>query len=313
MRGTFGPYHRQCDRRSALAAMLAGCALPAKSQSSLATLRFGLCESLAADVNISDARAAMLVWLKRIGTDLRLNLMYPPQVFEAFPRIAAQLRQGSLDAAALTIFEYRQVAEWLHPNEFIVAARQGESGYVVLAQADSEVSSLAQLRGRRLVLTNNLSCSLAPAWLSNLLQGEGWETADRHFLSVKKVPKSSQAILPVFFGQAEACLVTNHSFLTMGELNPQVPRRLRVIASSPPVVTVVYGFHRALSPQTIGQTRQALAAVPGSAAGRQVLTMFQSDRLEMVGAGRLASSLAILDEAERRERGQEVRRKGKGA
>ena len=47
----------------------------------------------------------------------------------------------------------------------------------------------------------------------------------------------------LFFRTVDACLVTESGFQTIVEMNPQVGRRLRVLASSPRIVPFVTCFH----------------------------------------------------------------------
>ena len=50
---------------------------------------------------------------------------------------------------------------------------------------------------------------------------------------MKLVDHASQAVLPVFFRQADACLMPRWSYDTMVELNPQVKDQAIILALSP--------------------------------------------------------------------------------
>jgi len=117
--------------------------------------------------------------------------------------------------------------------------------------------------------------------------------------------------LPVFFGQADACLTSKRGFDTMCELNPQVARDLTTIASSPAMVVTFYIFHRNYH----GLTRESFAKVYSdvriSAAGRQLATLFQFEELVVKDSGCLVCALGVLDAAERaRSRSGAGSRKG---
>ena len=84
--------------------------------------------------------------------------------------------------------------------------------------------------------------SLAPVWSETILAREGLGSASGFYGQITTASKISQAVLPVFFRQLDACVVTRSGFETMVELNPQVGRQLKVLASSPPVVPVVFCF-----------------------------------------------------------------------
>ena len=67
--------------------------------------------------------------------------------------------------------------------------------------------------------------------------------------------KPSQAILPVFFKQAEAALVTRATFDTAVELNPQLGAALRTLSRSPQLIPAVAAVRPAwaVSPEVLTQ------------------------------------------------------------
>src|ERR1039458_3771511 len=68
-----------------------------------APIRLAISESLVADVNLNDARAAMAIWLKRMMVDLNLVLEFNPKVFDTTEEIFRRARSGQLDAVALNV------------------------------------------------------------------------------------------------------------------------------------------------------------------------------------------------------------------
>ena len=78
----------------------------------------------------------------------------------------------------------------------------------------------------------NSRMSLALAWLDIALFNDGCRPV-AEFCRVEQNKKLTKVVLPVFFRQNDACVVTRRGFKTMSELNPQVGQQLRVLASSP--------------------------------------------------------------------------------
>jgi hypothetical protein len=101
-------------------------------------------------------------------------------------------------------------------------------------------------------------------------------------------------VLPVFFRQSDACVVTRSGFETMVELNPQLGRQLKILARSPEVVPAVFCFR---ADYAAGFKEDLFAGVRDlhkSAAGQQVLTVFQSDKIEDQPMSCLDSALELL-------------------
>ena len=61
-------------------------------------------------------------------------------------------------------------------------------------------------------------------WLSTILEEGHCGSSDQFFGSVTTDTKVSRVVLPVFLGQADACLTSKAGFDTMCELNPQVAK-----------------------------------------------------------------------------------------
>lgn len=258
-----------------------------------------LSESLVGDFNVADARAAMTVWIRRIAQDLKLDIAVAPQVFEPPARLFARLRAGSVDTVAVTVSEYRQIVGSLDRTEITVPSQRTKLEYVLLVRSDGAVTRVSQLRGKKLVMLKSMATHVAPAWLSNLVAGEEPGGTEKFFATVTNELKPSRVMLPVFFGQMDACVATQQAFATMCELNPQVGERMRPIAVSPEVVPSLYAYRRGWDPAKRQLVAKVLADVRSSTAGRQVLTMFQCDALTVRHPSCLDPTLSILEQYER--------------
>lgn len=286
-------------RRSTLSLLLAAGAPLTRAQTPVRQLRFSLSDSMIGDVNVTDARAAMIVWLKRIEQDLGVPLSYDPNIFESPARLLSRLRQGQLDAVAVNILEFRRMMDLLDVARVTVPIQKAKLQYILLVRPNSGAGKLTDLRGRRLMCLDIPATCLAPVWLSNILHVDGLGDPELFFGSIVKKTKPSQVILPVFFGQTDACLTTNSSFLTMAELNPQVSKQLLPIATSPELVSTLYAFRKGWNDRSRELVMHSLEDLRLSAGGRHILNMFQCDRLVVQPGACLQSALEIVAQWER--------------
>src|SRR5580693_9258292 len=60
-------------------------------------VRLAISETLVADVNLVDARAAMQLWLKRLMTDLKVSIDISATVFDTTDDLLRRVRNGQLD------------------------------------------------------------------------------------------------------------------------------------------------------------------------------------------------------------------------
>lgn len=263
-----------------------------------APVRLAISESLLGDVNRNDARAAMQIWIRKMTQEL--SLVIDLKLLATTQEIVESARKGQLDAVALNVLEYRQIAEMLDSNQIVTAA--GEAGaerYVILAKQNGGVRHLGDLKGRRLCVLKSPKMCVAPAWLFTILEEEHYGPAEQFFGSVTADSKPSRVVLPVFFGQAEACLTSQRGFDTMSELNPQVGRDLKVLAASPPLVVDFYIFRKNYQSLNREKVIRAISSLPSSAAGKQLATLFSFGGLTVRDSSCLTGVLSLLDRAER--------------
>lgn len=294
------------SRRRALALMLGASsrlfAAPAAGNSD-PPLRLAISESLVTDVNVNDARAAMLIWFKTMTQHWNIAIEFNPNVFDTAPEILNRIREGRVDAVALNIVEYRQAADCFDGSQVVAEADAAAlEQYVILVKQNSGIRQVGDLRGRRLITLKSPKMCVASAWLSTLLHEGRHVRSEQFFGSVISESKFSRVVLPVFFGQVESCLTSKRGFDTMCELNPQVGRDLRLLASSPRMVVTFYIFRKNYQSAHRDRLVKVLSGLRTTQAGQQLATFFQFQDLVIKDAGCLAPALGVLEMAERARR-----------
>jgi phosphonate transport system substrate-binding protein len=255
-------------------------------------LHLGFSSDVFAGINENDARAALKIWVQTILSENGLFVSPEPRVIEGGDAMLRAVRDKTVDAVTVTTEEYIQLRAPMGATSAILGANAGRVSeeYLLLVPRDRNLRELKDLRGGSLVLLDSPRASLASVWFeTRLLQSGLGET--RQFCSrVIQKTKLSQVVLPVFFHQADACVVTRRGFQTMVELNPQVGRQLQTLMTSPPLVPVVFAFRTDYTNLIRAQIEARIRDVGATPAGQQFLTLFQCDKLEM-------ARLSVLDDA----------------
>ena len=91
---------------------------------------------------------------------------------------------------------------------------------------------------------NILAFETSTERLSVALAKEGLGAAATVLGRFSRSTKATQAVLPVFFGQADACIASRRTMETMTELNPQLAKKLRVLLEAPKMVNVFLGCRK---------------------------------------------------------------------
>jgi len=259
-------------------------------------VRFAFSAGMFTDVNENDAKASVKAWAQALSRERHVAIGAEPVILTGVAELKQSLRAALIDGAAVPTEEFLELEPELQGTNLFMSfvGNRFTEAYLLLVRADAGIADLRGLRGRKVVLFENIRASLAPLWLDVILSEQGLGTAAEHFGRIVKAPKLSKVVLPVFFRQQDACLVTRRGFETMCEMNPQVRAQLRVLATSPELVPSLGflrpGFDSPLRDRMMG----ALRGLEKSAASTQVLTLFQIDQLEEAPAGLLNTARDLV-------------------
>jgi phosphonate transport system substrate-binding protein len=269
-------------------------ALPAETPA--APLRIAFSGSMFVDVNENDAGAAVRAWAQMLGSDRGIPVDPAVKILRGTNALAEATRSRAIDGVLLATDEYWALRRGLSFTSFIYGVRAGSitEEYVLLVRQDSQVESIRDLRGRSLDLFLNPRTSLASAWVGRLLAQQGAGNPPDFFGRITPFSKLTRALLPVFFGQADACVVTRAGLETACELNPQIGRRLKVLAASPAVVPVVFCLCGDSRSPYRAKLLQEIGKVNSTPAGQQFMTLFQCDTLEEGDETSMNSAFELL-------------------
>jgi len=248
------------------------------------------------EINRNDAKASTLAWGKMILSQRNIVAETVPSVFDRPADLFRALQNDEIDAAAVLANEFLAHPAAVPPDGVFLSVRNGKitEQYVLLVRQDSGIQDVAGLNGHSIELYDGARTSLAPAWLDTVLAEHQLGLMENVFNKITRNEKVSRVIQRVFFRQADACVVTREAFATAGELNPQVQKELRVLATSQEVVPSCFFFRPGFSPNLRQKIEEATLALHTTTTGKQVLTVFQGERMERHPLSCLDSARALL-------------------
>ena len=139
-------------------------------------------------------------------------------VIDELAAIRRRVLAGSVTLLAVDVFEYIQLAD-IPVLEPIFCASRTQRGvpsrYVLVVRDEPETSSLENLRGKKVITHANTRADLGRVWLESLLQDGRLANPERFFASLDAVAKPSLAVLPVFFGKADAAVIGREQLRTL--------------------------------------------------------------------------------------------------
>jgi len=259
-------------------------------------VRFCMSSRMFREVNENDARASVKAYAKEIAESRGLIADPNPRVFTGTDELTKLLKRGEADLVSLPTPEFLALEENLVTGPFLLSLINGSDceEYVLLVRADSGVNTLSDLKGRRVLVLDSLQGSLAECWLEVLLGKQVLAPPETFFSRVTLITKTSQTVLPVFFHQSDACVITRQGFALMGELNPQVTKQLRVLAASPQLVPHLTCFRVGFDTLLKEKIVAAITDANTTTTGKQLMNIFQCDRIEKRPLSMLQSTRELL-------------------
>lgn len=255
--------------------------LPEDQNRERTLLRSGVAGEVLADVRAEDAVAAYKAYAAGFAQLRKVNVSIEAEIFQELASLRNAVRRNELEVVGLVTEDYFKV-EKDGMLDLMFSGEVNDSAsieYLLVVQADSKIRSVRDLKNMRLIEWSGAKMSLAHTWLDVVLMKEGFSATEEFFSTVESSGKLFKVVLPVFFGQADACLVSKDGYKTMTDLNPQLGRALRILNASDGVVPFVTCLRSSFQGSMRDETISAYLEAHNSTEGRQVLTLFKIDRV----------------------------------
>ena len=253
-----------------------------QASDTLAMERFsiGISSNTFTNIEPNDFSAALKSWALIVGKEQGLQLQAQAEVFEVNDSLRTSNRLERMDAFSLTVGDFMFLN--LKPDAVFVPFQDHGIyiNYVIIVHHDSDISDMGELAGRKVILHRGNRMVLALPWMEYILAGHAKGSIRNWLGDLTFIENPSKGILQVFFRQAHAALVTKTAFELACELNPQLKKHLKVLSVSPSFLPSFLVFQ----PSTPGSVRHKMKSgiikLHNTPQGRQILSIYQSPRME---------------------------------
>lgn len=156
---------------------------------------------------------------------------------------------------------------------------------------------MRQLRGLKLIAeSGRYAGPVAFMWFETLLMREGLGRKEDFFGTIEDAGRTSQAVLGVFFGEFDACLVTHRSFETMKELNPQIGEELTALNRSPALMREMVCGRKGYDETRKQVLMDGAFKLHHYVKGQQILDLFGLDRVVPFDPAYLDPIIGLVEE-----------------
>lgn len=261
------------------------------------SLRIAVSRVNVSRLNEQDALTAMRLLATEIG--VRYGYEVRPSIFfvDDYAQLASEARAGRIQLAFVSAWDFVALGldRVLDARFVSVSTGRTAQASLLLVRADHPFRHLADLHERHIRVLHNGASALGSPWLDSELLAGRFGSAASFFSSCELVEKPSAAVLQVFFGRIDACVVDENAYQVMVELNPAVARELTPIARSEAFSNALVCFGREPweHPRLPADLERGVLELATTPAGRQALALFKLDRLDPCPSEQLDSVRAL--------------------
>jgi phosphonate transport system substrate-binding protein len=229
------------------------------------------------EVDIKDAAAALEVWVKELAKGVGVSA--ESRIYNDSYSLIKDFQNGKVDMGVMRSLDYLNAERELNSELALAKVRGGKTTtkILLLVSSDSGFSDIKDLKNKNIAMLKG--DDLGDIFLDSTLLQKKLPYAKHFFKSIQEKNKPSSVILPVFFNQIDACITTDTSFETMIRLNPQLGNKLKVIASSPELISSVSFFRKDYNEKYKQKALNTSQTLNNNPRGQQVLLLFQGDKL----------------------------------
>ncbi|MEJ2661458.1 MAG: PhnD/SsuA/transferrin family substrate-binding protein [Desulfobacteraceae bacterium] len=183
------------------------------------------------------------------------------------------------DVIATTGLDYLELRGRIRLRPLVILSKteQPTDTFLLITRKNKTLKTLAGLPNRTLIIE---ACGgdIAKLWLDTQLEAHGLPRHQEFFHVVRTGDKPSRTLLPVFFGQADACVVSESAFAVMSELNPQLKEKLAVEVRSAGYISILISATERLEDWARDIVMEETLRMHTIPDGRQILTIMQMKR-----------------------------------
>lgn len=257
------------------------------------------------EANPADLKASLGIWAEELGRPFGVRVRA-----RLYQDIEAMRRD--VDARALDFVNAggMEIAELFGPDVFLQGfARRppgGGTGLVLLVSNAANVRVFADLRGKRVARPSQ--DRLSDTYLESQCL-RAWSVPCQGALTQIEEKREISALHKVFFGQADAALVSVETLNLARELNPQIDNRMAVLQEWRTQALVFGMLLPHADPAYRSLILHSIDAAVKSVRGRQMMELFKTEQLDPVDGEALKPFRALAREYQELRRAGAVRKK----
>ncbi|MBT8341588.1 MAG: PhnD/SsuA/transferrin family substrate-binding protein [Desulfatitalea sp.] len=232
------------------------------------------------DGHIKESRMALQLFLQKAfhhkHSDLKLHLDFLSDSRVLLMPNPAQ----RYDVLTMTSMDYFSLKDQLNlePLVFLSKDDKPTESFLLLSRTGQTWETLSRKTERSLSMQKGYSETIARSWGAALVADHQRSTLDAYFSSIRLADTPHRAVLPVFFGQIDMCIVSRCAYDLILELNPQIKEKLVILEQSQEFINIIICGTDQLGDWARQVVLKETIDMHTHPVGQQALTLIQMNR-----------------------------------
>ena len=239
-------------------------------------------EKIFVNINQNDATALTKVLTENLLENSPIKFKTgAPNIYSSIEELEESVKKEKNDLYVLLPEEFLHL-EKLGLLEPIAVSSRNNSVYDVyklIVSKESKIKDLKDLKGKKIQIGFSADGDNPHTWLDYLLYSKGLGKKEKYFEAIEVSDKSLPVLLKLYFGQADACIVSEDNLNLAAEMNPQLATSFITLEVSKPILRSVLADRKSKSDENKKLLLDNLLNLDKSSEGKQILTLFRIDKL----------------------------------
>lgn len=261
------------------------------------TLRLGYYAPAFPEHSYEELEIAVKVLGEEIGKQVGISTTI--SVFDDLKLMRKEFEEGKLNCVlANSVILEKDFDNSLFVDGFkLVKSNEIFDSVVVVTRKNAGLDQFKDLQGKRLTL---LEYNPVAEYYLDVMSFVNFKKAyNKSFKDIKREKKSHQAILKLFFDQADVTCIYENNYKLATDLNPQLNGKLQIISQLNSVPQAIGMFHVDTSAGFRVQVIEVLLKLDKLTRGKQLLEMIKVDRIEKASIEDLVVTKQLIAEYKR--------------
>ena len=239
-------------------------------------------EKIFVRVNQNDATALAKVLMENLLEESPFTIRTgSPNVYSSMKELEESVKNERNDLYILLPEEFLRLSKFglIEPTAVPLRNNSVYDVYKIIVSKKNSIRNIKELKGKSILIGYSAGNDNPHLWLNHLLSSKGMGEKEKYFESIETLEKSLPVILKVYFGQVDACIISEDNLNLAIEMNPRLGESLIALETSKPILRAILAERKSKPEKNKKLLLDNLLNLDKTAEGKQVLTLFRIEKL----------------------------------